>query len=87
MYKSAKGEIQHCQGRFSAYKVLGKTTLIHKGYVEEANKCLYLCVISRNKRFQTVPSFGASKELSVFPTLKDCREEVTVTSLVFKFEN
>lgn len=40
-YKSAKGEIQPCQGRFSAYKVSGKTPLIHKGCMEQANKCLY----------------------------------------------
>ena len=40
VYKSAKGEIQHCQGRFSAYNVSGKTPLIHKGCVEAANKCV-----------------------------------------------
>lgn len=40
MYKSAKGEIKPCQGRFSAYKVSGKAPLIHKGCVEGVEEYL-----------------------------------------------
>lgn len=85
MYKSAKGEIQPCQGRFSAYRVSGKTPLIHKGCVEGANKvCVRLCVITRNIWLQTVSSIEASTDPSVFPMLKDHNKKIAGIYFVLK---
>lgn len=89
MYKSAKGEIQPCQGRFSAYKVSGKTPLIHKGCVEGASKCerVWDCVCSLEiyRRLQTVSSIEASNDPSVFPKLRDHDEEIAVISFALKY--
>lgn len=83
MYKSAKGEIHLCQGRFSAYKVSGK---IHKGCVEgmSVSVCEKLCVFTKKHKAWNRLILRASNDLSVVLNTKDHDEKIVVIYFVWK---